>query len=156
MRDQVSRGMSEDQARTNHTAQTQAIAELLDSIGRMVHVRGYSSGLNPAQWAALRFFRRANPSARTPTGFARANGTTHGTATQTIAALVRKGYLSRAIDPDDRRSVRVAVTRKGATLLETDPLNDLAAAVGEVAPQSARFLASELATVIQRFAQRRD
>ncbi|HEY1980543.1 MAG TPA: MarR family transcriptional regulator, partial [Xanthobacteraceae bacterium] len=112
------------------TQTAQAAAELIEEIGRISHSRGFSSGLNPAQWSALRFLARANPSARTATAFARAHHVTIGTATQTIAALVRKKCLKRVAIPEDRRAVRLDVTPRGFALLQdSDPLGAMVEAI---------------------------
>ena len=44
------------------------MAELLLQVGRLVQAEGYDGELSPAQWMALRFFARANPFSRTPSG----------------------------------------------------------------------------------------
>jgi DNA-binding MarR family transcriptional regulator len=106
-----------------------AAAELIDALIRDVQSRAFGSGINPAQWAALRFVAGANPSARTVSGFAEAHRTTKGTATQTIAALIRKGYLTRTSLREDRRRARLDLTEGGHALLLDDPLNALAEAI---------------------------
>jgi DNA-binding MarR family transcriptional regulator len=107
-----------------------AIAELLAALGRDIVSRGFAGDLNPAQWAALRFVNRANPSARSVTAFARAHRTTTGTATRTVAALVRKGHLLRFASTEDRRYGRLELTAKGEEALRLDPLREVAAAIG--------------------------
>ena len=67
-----------------------AVADVIEHIGRRLQSLAYSENLNPAQWTLLRFLARSNPSARTPTGFARFHLTTKSAATQTIEALLRK------------------------------------------------------------------
>jgi DNA-binding MarR family transcriptional regulator len=132
--------------------QAKAIAGLLERVGRLAHVSGYCAGLNPSQWAALRYFSRANSSQRTATGFARANGTTIGTATQTIAALVRKGYLTRIASTVDRRVTRLDLTPEGETLLVQDPLAGLVTAVAELPPEVCLALSGGLAELMRRLA----
>jgi DNA-binding MarR family transcriptional regulator len=102
-----------------------AIAELLEAVSRDLRSRAFAGGLNPAQWAALRFFARANASARTVTAFAAAHRTTSGTATRTVAALVRKNHLTRFPLPADRRVSRLDLTKTGKMLLRADPLRGL-------------------------------
>ena len=60
------------------------IAALVDRLGRMAHGMQYASGLNPAQWEALRFIARANRYSRSPGAIARYLGTTRGTVSQTL------------------------------------------------------------------------
>jgi DNA-binding MarR family transcriptional regulator len=124
-----------------------AAAELIDALIRDVHSRAFGSGLNPAQWAALRFFAGANPSARTVTGFAEAHRTTKGTATQTIAALIRKGYLTRTSLPEDRRRARLDLTGSGHDLLLDDPLSGLAEAICNLPAEQQMSLAETLSSL---------
>jgi DNA-binding MarR family transcriptional regulator len=129
-------------------SQAQAIAELFESISRAAYSRGFSAGLNPAQWAALRFFAGANPSACTVTGFARAHRAGTGTAAQTVSALVRKGFLSREAVPGDRRRVRFAPSASGRQLLdEADPLRATIEAIGALPEAQLRALVDALATL---------
>jgi DNA-binding MarR family transcriptional regulator len=41
---------------------------------------------------------------------------THSAATQTVEALVKRGFIARAPDPDDRRIVRIALNPAGNAL----------------------------------------
>jgi hypothetical protein len=43
----------------------QVTAEVMEQIALMSYGQGYSDGLRPAQWAALRYFGRAEAQART-------------------------------------------------------------------------------------------
>ena len=94
----------------------------------------YSHGLNPAQWDSLRFVARANQLSRTPGGLAAFLGTTKGTASQTINALEKKGYVRRVANISDKRVRHLAVTEAGEALLNEDPLNCLDLAVRGLAP----------------------
>jgi DNA-binding MarR family transcriptional regulator len=129
----------------------QATAELIEEIGRISHSHGFSGGLNPAQWGALRFLARANPSARTATAFAHAHHVTIGTATQTIAALVRKKCLKRVPIPEDRRAVRLDVTPQGMALLEeSDPLVAMVEAILDLPQDLRRSLVDSVAAVARQ------
>jgi DNA-binding MarR family transcriptional regulator len=121
-----------------------AIAELLEALTRDIISREFTRDLNPAQWAALRFVNRANPSARSVTAFARARRTTTGTATRTVAALVHKGYLRRSPSTEDRRYDRLELTAKGDDILRVDPLLEVAAAVGGMPGKQRRALLEAL------------
>ncbi|HLG87403.1 MAG TPA: MarR family transcriptional regulator [Alphaproteobacteria bacterium] len=138
----------------NDRTRARALVALIERLGRIAHLRGFHANLNPAQWAALRFLARANPSARTTTGFARANGTTQGTATQTISALVRKGLVARSPDSDDRRVMRLDLTDRGLALLQEDPLDEFVLAVDAIPPERSRALAVELAELNRRLPAR--
>ena len=88
----------------------------------MAHGLQYASGLNPAQWEALRFIARANRYSRSPGAIARYLGTTRGTVSQTLIALEAKGYIRRLRCDADRRSLIVDLTDTGRALIENDPL----------------------------------
>lgn len=104
----------------------------------------YSHGLNPAQWDSLRFIASANQLSRTPGGLAAFLGTTKGTASQTLKALEKKGYVRRVADKFDKRVRHLAITDAGRVLLNEDPLNCLDRAVRGLPAQLAEPLASAL------------
>lgn len=120
------------------------LTRLLDRVGRMARGLQYSHGLNPAQWDSLRFVARANQLSRTPGGLAAFLGTTKGTASQTLKALEKKGYVRRVADPADKRVRHLAITEAGEALLNDDPLNCLDIAVRSLPPQLSDSLASAL------------
>lgn len=101
---------------------TRGLARLIEQVGKAAYNLGFTPGLNPAQWAGLRYFDEATTERRTVTGFAQFQGTTKGTASQTVAALVRKGYLRRVGDKQDRRVHRLVLTDESQVLLRADPL----------------------------------
>ncbi len=119
------------------------LASLIDQVGRTTYGLGYTDGLNPAQWGALRYFARAAARARTVKDFVRFQGTTQGTASRTVAALVEKGLLSKAEDPEDRRRTIVTCTAQGTALLAKDPL-DLLAEVLSALPQERQLALAEI------------
>jgi len=104
----------------------------------------YCHGLNPAQWDCLRFIGQANRFSRTPGALASFLGTTKGTASQTLNALEKKGYLSRVPDPDDRRVRHIELTDLGARLLDDDPLNCLEKAIANLPTQTVDTMAAGL------------
>jgi len=111
---------------------------------------GYTPGLNPAQWAALRYFDEATIERRTVTGFAQFQGTTKGTASQTVAALVRKGYLRRVGDKQDRRVHRLVITDEGQNLLKVDPLQDLSKALETLSQEERWALAVSIEKLLRQ------
>lgn len=120
------------------------LTRLLDRVGRMARGLQYSHGLNPAQWDSLRFVAHANQLSRTPGGLAAFLGTTKGTASQTLKALEKKGYVRRVANESDKRVRHLAVTDAGWALLNDDPLNCLDLAVRSLEPQLSQSLASAL------------
>jgi DNA-binding MarR family transcriptional regulator len=132
---------------------TRAIAELLAGISGRSYNRGFTAGLHAAQWEALRYFARANESARTVTSFADARGTTQGTATQTVTALVKKGLLMRRQRSDDLRSRQLDLTDHGRDLLASDPLQALVDAVAGLSGEDREALAQGLIALHQQLRQ---
>lgn len=110
----------------------ESLSRLLDRIGRMARGLQYCHGLNPAQWDSLRFLAQANRFSRTPGALAVFLGTTKGTASQTLNALEKKGYLRRVPDPGDKRVRHIELTEAGEALLADDPLNCLDLAISRL------------------------
>ena len=131
------------------------VAYLIEQVGRAAYGDGFTGGLNPAQWAALRYFGRANRFSRAVGAFAEFQGTTRGTASQTVKALVQKGYLTREPSPGDRRSFRLQVTAEGRTLLRDDPFHELAGVAGALTPEQRSDLAQGLDIILDRILTRR-
>jgi len=101
---------------------TAEIADLVLQLGRAAYVDCAAGGLTQAQWIALRFFQRANRFSRTISGFAQFHATTRGTASQTVKALVEKGYLERKPSEKDARSICFNLTSLARGKLQRDPL----------------------------------
>jgi DNA-binding MarR family transcriptional regulator len=126
------------------------LARLIEQVGKAAYNLGYTPGLNPAQWAALRYFEETTLERRTVTGFAQFQGTTKGTASQTVAALVRKGYLRRVGDKQDRRVHRLMITEEGQNLLKIDPLQDLSKALEALEQEERWALAVSMEKVLRQ------
>lgn len=105
-----------------------AVAELIERLGRCAYGDAFTEGLNPAQWTALRYLGRANRFSRTVSAFALYHGTTRGTASQTVKALVGKRYLLRRPGKSDHRTFRLELTAKARKFLAQDPFANLVSA----------------------------
>lgn len=123
----------------------QTVTETIEQLYRHAYGDSFVAGLNPAQWAALRFLARASALDRTVAGFARWQRSTTGTASQTIAALARKGHVAKSPMSDDRRRIRLDLTESGRDLLRRDPIRTLAQAVERLPDARADGLANGLA-----------
>lgn len=135
--------------RTDAKPSTRGLARLIEQVGKAAYNLGYTPGLNPAQWAALRYFDEATVERRTVTGFAQFQGTTKGTASQTVAALVRKGLLQRVADKQDRRVHRLVLTTEGQTVLKSDPLQELSQALETLSDDERWSLAVNMEKVLR-------
>lgn len=132
-----------------------ATAEVMAQVLRSTASLAFTEGLNPAQWSALRYFAQATPSACSVVAFARYHGTTKGTASQTISALLKKGLLDRHKGEHDRRTVSLVPTPAGRAMLENDPLNELAAAISSLSEPRHQNMAEALDQVLRTLLARR-
>ena len=87
-------------------------AQLL-RLARLDAAETWNADLNPAQIAALDYLARANRFSRAPSHVAAYLGTTRGTTSQTLKALVRKGYVRETRSHADKRSITCDLTEAG-------------------------------------------
>ncbi len=113
---------------------SRTIADMIVYLGRTASGDGPAGGLTAVQWAALRYFARANRFSRTPSAFAAFHGTTRGTASQTIKGLVSQGLLKQTRSETDGRSIRLDLTEKAGALIAKDPVNALVQAADALPP----------------------
>jgi len=132
-----------------------AVAELVEQLGHCACSDAFSAGLNPAQWAALRFFERANRFSRTVSAFAKYHGTTRGTASQTIRALVHKGYLLRRPAKRDQRSFHLELSDKAQQLLGSDPFGEFVSAASALPADQCSALAKGLRAILDQVLEKR-
>ena len=118
-------------------------------IGHIADSLGYTQGLKPSQWTALRYFARANPSQRTVSAFADFHATTRGAASQMVEVLVTKNLLTRVPVPEDRRVVQLHPTPKALELLEHDPLKEFAGVIASL-PGDEQFQLADLLSRVLR------
>lgn len=123
-------------------------AELIRHLGRCSGSGTDCPSLTAAQWAALRFFARANRLTRTPSAFASFHGSTRGTASQTIKSLVRLGYLDRQPDPSDRRRIIFELTDIGRQVVGKDPAATLERAIEALPSDEQAKLASTIQALV--------
>jgi DNA-binding MarR family transcriptional regulator len=112
----------------------------LERLARVMRAREHEGGLNPAQWEALRYLARANRFSNSPGALTRYLGATKGTISQTIIALERKGYITKAARPGGRKSLSLSLTPKGEEMLKRDPWAEVAAAAEDLGGKTRRRL----------------
>jgi DNA-binding MarR family transcriptional regulator len=137
------------------TVSPHAIAEVLLHIGHIADSMGYTQGLKPSQWTALRYFVMANPSQRTVSAFADFHATTRGAASQMVDVLVGKGLLTRQPQEKDRRVTLLIPTPRATELLADDPLNELTAVIAGLGGEEQYGLADLLSRVLRGILQKR-
>ncbi len=76
-----------------------------------------TAGLNPTQAHVLTFIAGRGEKGARVGKIANQLGVTQPTATDSIAALLRKALLTKAPDPEDTRAVTVRVTRAGRDIV---------------------------------------
>jgi DNA-binding MarR family transcriptional regulator len=95
--------------------------ELLERIGGLLRAelrkRGAEYGLQPTHLHALGFFAQANRYSNTPAALTEYLGVTKGTASQTLLVLENLDLVKKTEDAQDRRVVRVELTRRGQAIL---------------------------------------
>ncbi|RKF14762.1 MarR family transcriptional regulator [Roseovarius spongiae] len=106
------------------------IRSLINRLARLDAAGNWGGALNPAQRAALEYLARANRFSRSPSHVADYLGATRGTTSQTLKALMRKGFVDEQRLATDRRSISYRVTEAGreivgARSLLSDALADL-------------------------------
>ena len=72
------------------------IALPFERLARLMRAAEHDAGLNPAQWEALRYLSRAIRFSNSPGALTRYLGATKGTISQTVIALERKGFITKA------------------------------------------------------------
>ena len=83
---------------------------------RRVRVEDAATGVGPARLSALSVLVFAGP--QTLGALAAAEQVRPPTMTRIVGGLLRSGLVTREVDTDDRRVVRVRATRKGRELLQ--------------------------------------
>ncbi len=112
------------------------------------------TGLQPVHVEVLRYLERCNRYSNTPAAIALYLNTTKGTVSQSIKVLEREKLVRKTGDPDDKRVVRLGLTRKGRALLErVDTGGSIGAAVDALPERQSRALAGILELLL-RSAQR--
>lgn len=110
----------------------------IERLARLMRAREHDQDLNPAQREALRFLARANRFSNSPGALTRYLGATKGTVSQTLMALQRKGYITKAAREGSAKSVSLTLTEKGREALSRDPWASLAQAAEELGGKTRR------------------
>lgn len=123
-------------------------AEVLSYVSHKIYLSGFSHGLKPAQWVALRYFSMINPTASTVTDFARQIGCTKGTASRTVNHLIRRGLLQKRDNPADKRSHFLAMTGHGTDYMQRDPIQLLEADLHKLSEEDQVMLQNALVRLL--------
>lgn len=126
-----------------------ALTELMELASRAMHSLGYAENLYPAQWTALRYFRRAPKGARTASELARFQGLATGPVSRTVRTLIQKGLVKKSDDQPAGRAEHLELSDTGRLLLESDPLSRVEAEIDTMGETEREALASALEKVIR-------
>ncbi|MEM6374932.1 MAG: MarR family transcriptional regulator [Pseudomonadota bacterium] len=99
-----------------------ATAILLETLVRSAYADRRSGSVQPLQWSILRYLRQTAPDPRSLQAIARYVGVTAAPASRAVDTLNKRGFLTKKRNPDNARSVSIAITSQGLELLENDPL----------------------------------
>lgn len=134
---------------TTEGTKAEALADLLEIAARTLHSRLYREGLFPAQWVALRYMDRAEPSRRTASELARFQGLANGPVSRTVRTLLAKGLLQKSEKQPKGRAEILELSASGRALLELDPFREIADALQELREEERRALALALEAVMR-------
>jgi DNA-binding MarR family transcriptional regulator len=113
-----------------------------EAVQRRMLERLHDHGFTDLDFAHLNVFQYPGPQGARPSELAARLGTTKQALNYLLGELERLGYLQRRPDPDDLRSKRVALTRRGTAAIRV-----IREAVAEIETAWAQQLGPE------RFAQ---
>lgn len=136
------------------TNDPRSLRNLLDRLSRVIAAEEWSDpDLNPAQRSALAYLSNANEFSRAPSNVADYLCTTRGTASQSLKALERKGFIALHRSAEDKRSVRYDVTKEGRVALSDR--NDPDGALAALTKPEAEALSKSLEVTVRRVLERR-
>ncbi len=95
------------------TRNTSHLRALIERLARLDAAEAWAGDLNPSQAAALDYLARANRFSRAPSHVADYLGSTRGTISQTLKALVAKGMIAERRSDTDKRSISYDLTPAG-------------------------------------------
>jgi len=124
-------------------------ATVLERLTRLMRAAEHEGDLNPAQWEALRYLGRANRFSNSPSALTQYLGATKGTVSQTLIALEKKGLVTKAPRPEEKRSVALSLTEPGEAMLRRDPWERLEAEIANLGPKTHKRFAKALRELLQ-------
>ncbi len=120
----------------------------MNRLARLDSASSWAGDLNPVQRAALEYLRDANRFSRSPSHVAEFLGTTRGTMSQTLKALLRKGYVEEVRSDSDKRSISYALSNAGQAVLGDDGV--VAVALAKLTGPAADALESGLRETLRQ------
>lgn len=127
---------------------------LISRLARLDNAMSWTDELNPTQSDVLGYLARSNRFSRSPSHIADYMGTTRGTMSQTLKALVRKGYIRDLKSPQDKRSISFGLTEKGQQVVVDETL--LETSISQMLPDQAVALELGLKSILNEILQARN
>ncbi|GIP58535.1 MarR family transcriptional regulator [Paenibacillus sp. FSL W8-0186] len=133
-----------------------ALFRMSQAIKKVTQAESDALGLSPVQIQALLFAAYTRNDVATVGNFADAIGTTHVTAVKIINGLLRKGLVTKAQKPEDRRVTLLLLTAEGKVIISQ--LNhwghSLEEAVGSISDEALADFELGLGAIISAMQQR--
>lgn len=129
-----------------------ALHRIGQAVNHMLRLRGETAGLSPAQIQSLLFLKYARSGVRTIGGLAERLTASYATASVVADALERKQLIRRKPLPEDKRTVTLTLTAKGArdaASLE-DVLGEVEAAIGSLPEAEQQALLHAAQAIVRR------
>lgn len=137
------------------------IYELLERLSNLLRAEEREAGardsLQPAQLSVLYYLSRCNRYSDTPAAVTEYLGVTKGTASQTVMALDKRGFVEKRPDPGDGRVTRLRLTAAGRRLAaEALPPEVFRDTLGALSPARAAKLEGALRDLLTQLLRARD
>lgn len=123
------------------------IRALINRLARIDASSIWTGDINPSQRAALEYLAQANRFSRAPSHVADYLGTTRGTMSQTLKALLQKGYVEEERLAGDRRSISYFLTKKGQEAVSDSMM--ISAVLGSLDPGERNMLRNGLESLLR-------
>ncbi len=117
---------------------------LLEQTARSIYDKKGPTEIHPGQWAALRYFARANRSSRTVSGLAKFLDVTPGPASRAVKSLLKNNFITSEFNKKDGRSPIFSLSTEGKAILSEDPIKRLARAISTLDSTKKTCLAESL------------
>lgn len=129
-----------------------ALYRVGQAMNHMLRLRSEAAGLSPAQIHSLLFLKYARPGVRNIGGLADRLAATYATASGVADALERKELLRRKPLPEDKRTVTLTLTAKGAREAASleDVLGEVEAAIRSLPEAEQEALLRGVQAIVRR------
>jgi len=132
-----------------HDFSADGLSGVIEHAVRLIHARGFSHGLNPAQWTALRYFNWASAPKCTIARLAQFQGLSIAPVARSVHTLVTKGYLDARPNPGNKKADLFVLTRKGQQTLRRDPRSALTQVLAAMPVEEREQLVGSMRKIVE-------